>query len=127
MNKFVFCTWLIYCILIVPGDMELKRDKSRPAEEQILTANPDIRTVCALTLYMNKLANHNDSHGLCLLLINKHLAPNTLIFYITADDCVPEHDNPAIIFTYFYIVVSPRTSFLETILAVILAALAFIT
>ncbi|KAL8123111.1 putative protein phosphatase 2C 60 [Apium graveolens] len=27
------------------GDMELKRDKSRPAEEQILTANPDIRTV----------------------------------------------------------------------------------
>lgn len=27
------------------GDMELKKDKSLPAEEKILTANPDIRTV----------------------------------------------------------------------------------
>lgn len=33
---------------MVSGDMELKKDKSLPAEEKILTANPDIRTVCII-------------------------------------------------------------------------------
>lgn len=31
--------------IICSGDMELKKDKSLPAEKQILTANPDINIV----------------------------------------------------------------------------------
>lgn len=30
---------------VISGDMELKQNKSLPAEKQIVTSNPDIRTV----------------------------------------------------------------------------------
>lgn len=30
---------------VISGDMELKQNKSLPAEKQIVTANPDIRSV----------------------------------------------------------------------------------
>lgn len=34
------------------GDSELKRDHSRSAEEQIVTANPDLRTVCGISCHV---------------------------------------------------------------------------
>lgn len=46
-NSKVFTS--ISCIFIIPGDSELKRDHSRCAEEQIVTANPDLRTVCGIS------------------------------------------------------------------------------
>ena len=34
--------------LLYAGDMEFKRNKLLPAEEQIVTANPDINMVCSM-------------------------------------------------------------------------------
>ena len=35
-----------YLVSIIAGDMEFKQNKYLPAEKQIVTANPDINTVC---------------------------------------------------------------------------------
>lgn len=37
---------LIAIKLFVAGDMEFKQNKTLPVEKQIVTANPDINTVC---------------------------------------------------------------------------------
>lgn len=51
-NNFLPPMFLIIVVtfFMFSGDMELKKDKSLPPEKQILTANPDISTVCSIHL-----------------------------------------------------------------------------
>ena len=44
----LLCQFLVFTILIVAGDVEFKQNKSLPADRQIVTANPDIKTVCGI-------------------------------------------------------------------------------
>lgn len=43
-------------VFMFPGDMELKQNKSLPAEKQIITADPDITTVCRTFFSWNELS-----------------------------------------------------------------------